>query len=98
MTHFDWTKFSTELRLKYGDFKETNETPAHIRKAIADCAELNSHPNKWAKLNVLPTPAVATVFLEVGSILSGGYVESKAQTWYYSKEKDEVVIYKHTHR
>ena len=97
----DWSKFSTELRLKYGDFKETEETPSHIRKAIEDCAALNAHKNKWAKLNVLPTPAVATVYVEVGSILSGGYVESKSQTWYYSQDKDnknEVIVYKHTHR
>jgi hypothetical protein len=96
----DWSKFSTELRLKYGDFKlESDNTPAHVRKAIEDCAALNAHKNKWAKLNVLPTPAVATVYVEVGSILSGGYVESKSQTWYYSQEKDgQVTIYKHTHR
>lgn len=95
----DWSKFSTELRLKFGDFKESDSTPAHVKKAIEDCATLNASKNKWAKLYVLPTPSTATVYLEVGSILSGGYIEIKSQTWYYSQEKDgQVTIYKHTHR
>lgn len=98
--HIDWSKFSTELRLKYGDFEQTvDKTPAHVKKAIEDCAEINASPKKWAKLSVLPTPSAATVYLEVGNILSGGFVETKAQTWYYTKEKNgEVTVYKHTHR
>ncbi len=95
----DWSKLDTKLRLKYGDFSNPDETPEHIRKAIEDCAELNTNPKQWARLVVLPVPTNTVVYVEVGSILSGGYVETKSQTWYYSKEKNgEVTVYKHTHR
>ena len=98
-TRIDWSKFSTELRLKYGDFSETQETPKHIQEAIEDCAEINASKKRWAKLHVIPVPSNPTVYLEVGNILSNGFIETKAQTWYYTQEKDgNVRLYKHTHR